>query len=108
MATEKDSPPNRPDPGQTAPGRTAIIALTRNGARMAQAIAGSFQREGGRDFTLFLDRRYLVETEDGPPAQPFDLPLRPVVRRTTSRSDSCSGLPAMMPGPTKASSSVGP
>jgi len=56
------------------PERTAVIALTRNGARMARRLAGEFER----DVTLFLDRRFL---QDGDDAVAFDLPLRPVVER---------------------------
>ena len=69
MATERDNPADR-----TATDRTAVIALTRNGARMARKLAKSFDR----DFTLFLDRRF---SEEGDAAQTFDLPLRPVVER---------------------------
>lgn len=54
--------------------RTAIIALTRNGARMAKTLAESIDGE----FTLFLDRRFY---QDGDGAEVFDLPLRPVVER---------------------------
>lgn len=64
MATEKASTTDR----------TAIIALTRNGARMARALAGSINGE----FTLLLDRRF---HEEGDAAEVFDLPLRPVVER---------------------------
>ncbi|MCH7736672.1 MAG: cobalamin biosynthesis protein [Chloroflexi bacterium] len=64
MATERDN----------APENTAIIALTRNGARMARTLAGSFDRES----TLFIDRRF---REEGDAGESFDLPLRPVVER---------------------------
>ena len=64
MATEKASTTDR----------MAIIALTRNGARMARALAGSINGE----FTLLLDRRF---HEEGDAAEVFDLPLRPVVER---------------------------
>ena len=83
MATEKDSPPER-----TAPKRTAILALTRNGARMARALAQSFERDGDRDVTLFLDRRFLDEGEEGDAAEPFDLPVRPVVERAFAEYSS--------------------
>lgn len=71
VATSKDSPR---EAAETAHGRTAIIALTRNGARMARTLAADLDRE----LTLFLDRRFY---EDGDTAEPFDLPLRPVVER---------------------------
>ena len=91
MATERNNPA-----GPAAPERTAIIALTRNGARMARALAGSFRRDGDRhdgdrEVTLLLDRRFLGpvdETEDAGPAQPFDLPLRPVVERAFAEYSS--------------------
>ncbi len=70
----------------TAPERTAIIALTRNGARMARALAGSLGRD--RDVTLFLDRRFLDESEEGDAAEPFDLPVRPVVERAFAKYSS--------------------
>jgi len=57
-----------------APEKTAIIALTRNGARMARTLAGSL----GRDHALFIDRRFRKDDDSG---EAFDLPLRPVVKR---------------------------
>lgn len=54
------------------------MALTRNGARMARVLAGSLDRDGDREVTLFLDRRF---GEEGDDAELFDLPLRPVVER---------------------------
>jgi len=57
-----------------APGKTAIIALTRNGARMARALAGSLDR----DHALFIDRRFRKDDDSG---EAFDLPLWPVVKR---------------------------
>ncbi len=69
MAPAKDSPQ-----ATTALGRTAIVAITRNGARMALKLAACLDR----DATLFLDRRFY---EEGDAAEPFDLPLRPVVER---------------------------
>ena len=68
MATEKASTSDR----------TAIIALTRNGARMARALAGSINGE----FTLFLDRRF---HEEGDLTEVFDLPLRPVVEQAFAK-----------------------
>ncbi len=62
MATERDNLPEK----------TAIIALTRNGAGMARRLAESFDR----DCALFIDRRF---REDGDAGETFDLPLRPVV-----------------------------
>ena len=59
-----------------ASGRTAIIALTRNGARMARTLAGMLNQD--RELTLFLDRRFY---EEGDAAETFDLPVRPVVER---------------------------
>ena len=64
MATERNN----------APEKTAIIALTRNGARMARTLAGSLDR----DHTLFIDRRFRKDDDSG---EAFDLPLRPVVKR---------------------------
>jgi len=57
-----------------APEKTAIIALTRNGARMARALAGSLDR----DHALFIDRRFRKDDDSG---EAFDLPLWPVVKR---------------------------
>ena len=54
--------------------QTAIIALTRNGSRMAKSLAASFDGEAA----LFLDRRF---HQEGDNAEVFDLPLRPVVER---------------------------
>ena len=54
--------------------KTAIIALTRNGARMARTLAGSLDR----DHALFIDRRFRKDDDSG---EAFDLPLRPVVKR---------------------------
>ena len=64
MATERNN----------APEKTAIIALTRNGARMARTLAGSLDR----DHALFIDRRFRKDADSG---EAFDLPLRPVVKR---------------------------
>ncbi|MCH7842401.1 MAG: cobalamin biosynthesis protein [Chloroflexi bacterium] len=75
MATEKGNTPDR----------TAIIALTRNGARMARTLAGAFDRE----YTLFLDRRFREDAgEDGDTVESFDLPLRPVVERAFAEYSS--------------------
>ncbi len=64
MATERNN----------APKKTAIIALTRNGARMARTLAGSLDR----DHALFIDRRFRKDDDSG---EAFDLPLWPVVKR---------------------------
>ena len=64
MATERNN----------APEKTAIIALTRNGARMARTLAGSLDR----DHALFIDRRFRKDDDSG---EAFDLPLWPVVKR---------------------------
>ena len=64
MATERNN----------APEKTAIIALTRNGARMARTLAGSLDR----DHALFIDRRFRKDDDSG---EAFDLPLRPVMKR---------------------------
>ena len=64
MATERNN----------APKKTAIIALTRNGARMARTLAGSLDR----NHTLFIDRRFRKDDDSG---EAFDLPLWPVVKR---------------------------
>ncbi|MCH8801406.1 MAG: cobalamin biosynthesis protein [Chloroflexi bacterium] len=75
MATEKGNTPDK----------TAIIALTRNGARMARTLAGAFDRE----YTLFLDRRFREDAgEDGDTVESFDLPLRPVVERAFAEYSS--------------------
>ena len=71
MATERNN----------APEKTAIIALTRNGARMARTLAGSFDR----DHTLFIDRRFRKDDDSG---ETFDLPLRPVVKRAFAEYSS--------------------
>ena len=76
MATERDNLP-----GNTDDGKTAIIALTRNGASMARKLAGSLSRES----TLFIDRRF---REDGDSGENFDLPLRPVVERAFAEYSS--------------------
>ncbi|MDA1128766.1 MAG: cobalamin biosynthesis protein [Chloroflexi bacterium] len=75
MATPNENPQTT-----AANGRTAVIALTRNGARMARKLASSLDGE----VTLFLDRRFdkeREEREEGDSAELFDLPLRPVVER---------------------------
>ena len=71
MATERNN----------APEKTAIIALTRNGARMARTLAGSLDR----DHTLFIDRRFRKDDDSG---EAFDLPLRPVVKRAFAEYSS--------------------
>ncbi len=76
VATAEDSPQ-----AAAAPVRTAIIALTRNGARMARKLAASFDG----DVTLLLDRRF---HEEGDIAEIFDLPLRPVVERAFAEYSS--------------------
>ena len=73
MATTEDSPQ-----ATAVTGRTAIVALTRNGARMARTLAACLDRSSDQEVTLFLDRRFY---EEGDAAEPFDLPLRPVVER---------------------------
>ena len=45
---------------------------------MARTLARSFDRDGNRDVTLFLDRRFYEADDD---AELFDLPVRPVVER---------------------------
>jgi len=64
-----------------APEKTAIIALTRNGARMARTLAGSLDR----DHALFIDRRFRKDDDSG---ETFDLPLRPVVKRAFAEYSS--------------------
>ena len=76
MATERDNLPEIP-----AQGKTAIIALTRNGASMARKLAGS----SGRESTLFIDRRFREDADTG---EAFDLPLRPVVERAFAEYSS--------------------
>ena len=73
MATERDNPADR-----TATDRTAVIALTRNGARMARTLAESLDRKS----TLLIDRRF---REEGDTGETFDLPLRPVVEQAYKR-----------------------
>lgn len=76
MATERDNV-HRQDGLE----KTAIIALTRNGAGMARTLAGSLDRES----TLFIDRRF---REEGDPGETFDLPLRPVVEQAFAEFSS--------------------
>jgi len=64
-----------------APNSTAIIALTRNGARMARTLAESLDRES----TLLIDRRF---REEGDTGEIFDLPLRPVVEQAFAEFSS--------------------
>ena len=71
MATERNNVPEK----------TAIIALTRNGARMARTLAGSLDR----DHALFIDRRFRKDDDSG---EAFDLPLRPVVKRAFAEYSS--------------------
>ena len=73
MATERNN----------APEKTAIIALTRNGARMARTLAGSLDR----DHALFIDRRFRKDDDSG---EAFDLPLWPVVKR------ACAGYSSLV------------
>jgi len=63
------------------PEKTAIIALTRNGARMARTLAGSLDR----DHILFIDSRFRKDDDSG---ETFDLPLRPVVERAFAEYSS--------------------
>ncbi|NQW23544.1 MAG: cobalamin biosynthesis protein [SAR202 cluster bacterium] len=84
MATAKDSPQEI-----TAGGKTAIVALTRNGARMARNLAGLLDGE----ITLFLDRRFTENSEEngeenGSGVEIFDLPVRPVVERAFAEYSS--------------------
>ena len=72
MSTEKDKETDQ----------TAIIALTRNGARMAKSLVTSMDGK----CTLFVDRRF---HQEGDGAEVFDLPLRPVVERAFA---NCSNL----------------
>ena len=71
MATERNN----------APEKTAVIALTRNGARMARTLAGSLDR----DHILFIDSRFRKDDDSG---ESFDLPLRPVVERAFAEYSS--------------------
>ena len=71
MATERNN----------APEKTAVIALTRNGARMARTLAGSLDR----DHILFIDSRFRKDDDSG---ETFDLPLRPVVERAFAEYSS--------------------
>ena len=79
MATERDKTTDK----------TAIIALTRNGAAMARKLAGSLAGKLAesldREFTLFIDRRF---REDDDLGEPFDLPLRPVVEQAFAEHSS--------------------
>ena len=58
-------------------GRTAVIALTRNGAGKARILTAALGRSEG-EVTLFLDRRFHLEHDT---QEVFDLPLRPLVQR---------------------------
>ena len=71
MATERNN----------APEKTAVIALTRNGAKMARTLAGSLDR----DHILFIDGRFRKDDDSG---ETFDLPLRPVVERAFAEYSS--------------------
>ena len=53
---------------------TAIVAISRNGARLGRLIASAM----APDATLYLDRRFIIP---GDRALPFDLPARPVVQQ---------------------------
>ena len=55
---------------------TAIIALTRNGAEMARALANELSKSG--EVALFLEERFV---RDGDTAVSFPLPARPVVQQ---------------------------
>ena len=54
--------------------RTAIVAISRNGARLARVLAVGL----GPGVSLYLDRRFILPEDD---ARPFDLPARPVVQQ---------------------------
>lgn len=71
MATERDNTADK----------TAIIALTRNGAAMARKLSGSLDRE----YTLFINSRF---REDSDSSETFDLPLRPVVEQAFAEYSS--------------------
>ena len=54
--------------------KTAIVAISRNGARLGQTLVTALAPGA----TLYVDRRF---TAPGDEAQPFDLPARPVVQQ---------------------------
>ena len=60
--------------------RTAIVAISRNGAALGRKLAKGL----ANDPALYLDRRFLDEKND---AFAFDLPARPLVQRVFQESD---------------------
>ena len=60
--------------------RTAIVAISRNGAALGRKLA----KRLANDPTLYLDRRFLDEEDN---AIAFDLPARPLVQRVFQESD---------------------
>jgi cobalt-precorrin 5A hydrolase len=60
--------------------RTAIVAISRNGAALGRKLAKGL----ANDPALYLDRRFLDEKDD---AIAFDLPARPLVQRVFQESD---------------------
>ncbi len=57
---------------------TAIIALTKNGAKMARSLALALAEGENLAPSLLLERRFYLEGET---ATPFDLPVSPVVQQ---------------------------
>ena len=60
--------------------RTAIVAISRNGAALGRKLAKGL----ANDPALYLDRRFLDEKDD---AIAFDLPARPLVQRVFQESE---------------------
>jgi len=67
--------------------RTAVVAISRRGSALARALYASL----GGDTKLYLERRF---HEGGDDSVPFDLPVRPVLRRLFNE---CQQLVIFMP-----------
>ncbi len=75
--------------------RTAVVAISRRGAALARALSASL----GGDTKLYVERRFHVEDpafigEGGDDSVPFDLPVRPVLRKLFNE---CQQLVVFMP-----------
>jgi cobalt-precorrin 5A hydrolase len=75
--------------------RTAVVAISRRGTALARSLTASL----GGDAKLYVERRFHVEDpafigEGGGESVPFDLPVRPVLRRLFNE---CQQLVIFMP-----------
>jgi cobalt-precorrin 5A hydrolase len=75
--------------------RTAVVAISRRGSALARSLSASL----GGDTKLYVERRFHVEDpafigEGGGESVPFDLPVRPVLRRLFNE---CQQLVIFMP-----------